>query len=635
MPQTYTCVPAGVPPTTYTNNTQAGTPVLNYDIGFPYIQTTDILVFTGEEGNWTQRNQGTGADQYQINPQGGLATDEVVFNNGVGGANIMIWRRTDLCNMGRTFTAGSSIRAEDLNQDFTQLLYVLQEAGSLIDGIVDGGVGGGGLPLPGDQLDLDDLGDVDITSGEDRNWLYFDGTNWVNGDVITSTDTWAASDTQIATTSAINARINTGGGAGGFHSHLIWSGTGTTREARQFQDTADGNPLNIADTEIVTVNGADVLRITFTTGVFTVTATGPANLRWDQKCDEFTVTVQNPVGEANFIDEIISPLTAATRFDTDLTNYTTTGVDNAFAAGVTSTQVFNVPTADNLITPGTTATDGVDGGDATATVTFRLVDDTVSTDTAVCNIDWPDAGSNLTAGTGMTGNTFLERYNTCQIVVATQNLATPGNASHTLTSSDADDDFENTDGTALTQPFTGNATVQVDWDDPIAWDTTTIPTITCTTDYTRPAAVTGTEYTVQDQTETLTPTANFTFPSLAQFRNSRNAADAPNQASLIDGTGFETGVIELGNEAVTFDQTVNNTTGGITGFWFCVRETATNQPNRARIFIQGVGLTETDMTTVNNVALRDDGNNVTAVDYTCYGITLQNGFNARVVFDRN
>ena len=600
--------------------------VADYVFGFEYINRADVEVYVGEPGDWTQFTEGNAANANEYQWQNDTT---IRLNAGTGTDNVLITRETDRCDPAVEFFAGTSIRAEDLNANQEQTLMLIQEMSATLS------ENGASQPPGSDGITVGDLEGVEITNAEDRNWLYFDGNNWVNGDVITSDDDWASSNTQIATTAAINARI-TGGDDGTFFSHLVWSGTGNTRTALQFQDTADGDPRNIADTEIVTVNGADVLRITFAAGVFTVTAVGPDNLRWDQKCDQFTVSVTNPTGETNFIDEIISPLTTATRFETDLSEYTTTGVSPAFAAGTTSTQVFNVPDADNLITPGTTAADDLEGGSATATVTFRLVDDTTSTATAVCNIEWPDAGTALTSGTpaSMRGNTFLQRYENCQLVIATRNLATPGNASHTLTSSDGDDTFQTGTGGALTQPFTGNATQRVVWDEPIEWDTATIPTITCTTDYTRPAAVTGTAYTVEDETVTLTPTATFTFPSLAQFRNSRNAADAPTQASLIDGTGFETGVIELGDEAVTFDQTVNNTTGGTTGFWFCVRETAANQPNRARINVEGVGLTTTDMTTVENVALRDDDNNVTAVDYTCYGITLQNGYNDRVVFDR-
>ena len=206
MPQTYSCVPNGVPPTQLVNNTGAGTPVLSYAIGFPYISSTDIVVFTGDTKNWTQRAQGTGANEYQVNPKGGLATDSVVFNGAVAGANILIWRRTDLCDMSREFQPGSSIRAQDLNQDFTQLLMVLQESAALINNIFDGGDGGGGLPNPGDKIELDDLGDVDVSGATNRSYLAYDGTGWGDADVIRSTDGWSSNDTAIATTAAGDAR---------------------------------------------------------------------------------------------------------------------------------------------------------------------------------------------------------------------------------------------------------------------------------------------------------------------------------------------------------------------------------------------------------------------------------------------
>ena len=57
----------------------------------------DIVVFTGDTDSWTQRNQGTGADEYQVNPQTQSATDEVVFNGAVPGTNVLIWRKTDIC----------------------------------------------------------------------------------------------------------------------------------------------------------------------------------------------------------------------------------------------------------------------------------------------------------------------------------------------------------------------------------------------------------------------------------------------------------------------------------------------------------------------------------------------------------
>jgi hypothetical protein len=336
MPQTYTCVPAGVPPTTYTNNTQAGTPVLNYDIGFPYIQTTDILVFTGEEGNWTQRNQGTGADEYQINPQGGLATDEVVFNNGVGGANIMIWRRTDLCNMGRTFTAGSSIRAEDLNQDFTQLLYVLQETGTLIDGIVDGGTGGGGLPLPGDQIDLDDLGDVEITTPANPSWLRWNGTQWEDRPILEDGDTWVSDDEHIVTSEAGDDRwlgIPGGGGTtitGG--SGIELTGTPASVVEVDLAETTPGlqfdanDDLQVIGNSVTQTGGTDV-DPNITNGPSNIQITGGANVTVTRNsANQLTIAAAAATGGATFRGTV--------DVDNDNTLPGTTGQQNPNAVNV-------------------------------------------------------------------------------------------------------------------------------------------------------------------------------------------------------------------------------------------------------------------------------------------------------------
>ena len=347
MPQTYTCVPAGVPPTTYTNNTQAGTPVLNYDIGFPYIQTTDIIVFTGDTGSWTQRNQGTGANEYQINPQGGLATDEVVFNNGVGGANIMIWRRTDLCDMGRTFTAGSSIRAEDLNQDFTQLLYVLQETGTLIDGIVGGGIGGGGLPLPGDQLDLDDLGDVEITTPANPSWLRWNGTEWEDQPILEAGDTWQDDNLHVVTAASGDDRwlgIPGGGGTtitGG--SGIEMTGDPASVVEVDLADTTPGLQFDGNDDLQVIGNSVteDGGNVRLTNGPSNVTVTGGANVTVTRNsAAELTIAAPAVTGGSTFRGTV--------DVDNDNTLPATTGQQNpnAVSAGDAFTVENNVAAAD-------------------------------------------------------------------------------------------------------------------------------------------------------------------------------------------------------------------------------------------------------------------------------------------------
>ena len=159
MPQNYNaCSPQATPPQQYVNNTGTGT--LAYNITFPYIAATDIVVFTGETNNWTLRNQGTGVNEYAVNPQTGLGTDQVVFVGATPGTNILITRRTDICNAARVFQAGASIRAEDLNTDMNQLRFLYQELYSFMEMFV--GNEGDDL-IPGEQERLTAGSGIELT----------------------------------------------------------------------------------------------------------------------------------------------------------------------------------------------------------------------------------------------------------------------------------------------------------------------------------------------------------------------------------------------------------------------------------------------------------------------------------------
>jgi chemotaxis protein histidine kinase CheA len=95
---------------TYTGN---GSTVL-FSFTFPYLETTDIKVSVN----------GTNTTAYTLaNPT------TVQFNAApANGAAIRIYRQTDDAATAATFYPGSSIRAQDLNENFTQNLYVTQES---------------------------------------------------------------------------------------------------------------------------------------------------------------------------------------------------------------------------------------------------------------------------------------------------------------------------------------------------------------------------------------------------------------------------------------------------------------------------------------------------------------------------
>ena len=85
----------------------------NYSFTFPYLKSTDVQVQVDATVTtaWTFANATT-----------------VQFNTApANGAKIKILRKTNVDNLTATFYAGSAIKSEDLNDNFTQNLYSTQE----------------------------------------------------------------------------------------------------------------------------------------------------------------------------------------------------------------------------------------------------------------------------------------------------------------------------------------------------------------------------------------------------------------------------------------------------------------------------------------------------------------------------
>lgn len=88
----------------------------NYSFTFPYLKSTDIQVQVDQTVTtaWQLANATT-----------------VQFNSApANNAAIKILRKTNVDNLTATFYAGSSIKSEDLNDNYTQNLYVTQEIGN-------------------------------------------------------------------------------------------------------------------------------------------------------------------------------------------------------------------------------------------------------------------------------------------------------------------------------------------------------------------------------------------------------------------------------------------------------------------------------------------------------------------------
>lgn len=160
-----------------------------FDITFPFLKSTDVKVQVGG----TTKN--TPSD---FTISGTVVTFTTAPPSGTG--NVRIYRNTGKDIAKATFNAGSSIKAEDLNNNVLQALYSLQEIGTVTSN--DEGLG----------LTAGSKGDVHVTSGTD--WYIKDdaidsnmlNTNSVTSDAIAS---GAVNTEHYVTGSVDNAAIGT------------------------------------------------------------------------------------------------------------------------------------------------------------------------------------------------------------------------------------------------------------------------------------------------------------------------------------------------------------------------------------------------------------------------------------------
>ena len=117
----------------------------NYSFTFPYLKTSDIKVSLDgvETSNFTFAN----ATTIQLNN----GATPPVATAPASGVKIRILRETTVDNLTATFYAGSAIKSEDLNDNFTQNLYVTQEVNQRYVP-TSGGTFTGNLDLGGNKV---------------------------------------------------------------------------------------------------------------------------------------------------------------------------------------------------------------------------------------------------------------------------------------------------------------------------------------------------------------------------------------------------------------------------------------------------------------------------------------------------
>ena len=244
-----------------------------YSFSFPYLKTEDVRVelqeydstqpagdqiisrssisaFTIPAGNPTQIIfNAIGADTvYQTAPDGDV---KVTSTNGYP-VRIRIYRATAPDATPATFFAGSAIRAQDLNDNFDQILYIMQEKENALISIQTGGIGDNVISTSAIQDDA-----VDATKLRDS--VSVDGnravtTNHIRDNAVTS----AKLDTNIDIAGTLDVT-----GVATFDSTATFSGVAT------FDSTATfSGDVTFASTGALTIpDGTEAERPTAVTGM--------------------------------------------------------------------------------------------------------------------------------------------------------------------------------------------------------------------------------------------------------------------------------------------------------------------------------------------------------------------------------
>jgi hypothetical protein len=142
-----------------TENNYTGDGILtSYTFSFPYIKKEDVKVTLDEIGttDFTINDNTPTLIDFNIAPPDGVA--------------IRIFRETDTTATSSTFFPGSAIRAQDLNRNFEQSLFIGQEEENKIQNVISGGIADGSVTtakIANDAVTADKLApDVSFTPAD-------------------------------------------------------------------------------------------------------------------------------------------------------------------------------------------------------------------------------------------------------------------------------------------------------------------------------------------------------------------------------------------------------------------------------------------------------------------------------------
>ena len=198
----------------------------NYSFTFPYLKSTDVQVQVDATVTtaWTFANATT-----------------VQFNTApANGAKIKILRKTNVDNLTATFYAGSAIKSEDLNDNFTQNLYSTQETSNRAFESTGGTLTG------------------DLTLGEDVTLTFEGATDNAHETTLTVADPTAD---RTITLPNVSGNVVTTGDTGTVTSAMIADGTIVAGDIAANAVTASELADNAVDTAAIAADAVTGAKI--------------------------------------------------------------------------------------------------------------------------------------------------------------------------------------------------------------------------------------------------------------------------------------------------------------------------------------------------------------------------------------
>ena len=387
------------------------------------------------------------------------------------------------------------------------------------------------------------------------------------------------------------------------HSYFEWTKSG---EQDEFRTTAsffeDDNEYSIR--AISLVDDQIQVELANFSPLFSVSG---QSLKWDQPASGFNVSVENPDDFPSRFIADVDIINNSTGVTPVISNYFSNGPNIAPDGGVDWERGFNITDSAAIYSNG----NGLSGGSAFLDICFIEDDGSIFSDVSErVNFNWANANSTVSFR-NLSGKNFLEYYSKVNYTVSITGMQNNSNVDITIEPQQGS--LSNASGSGV-MTFTNY----------LHKDNNSGRTLDLTATFTRPASVTGVEYSVIDNDDDTTISASFTYPSFSVF--TVDNATVPTRENIVSEFDFSSDVEEYSNQDKDISGFITNSADVPQCFWFGVRGSA-SQPTVFQTGPSASLLSDVTITSGYTVELHPDvpAPDYNPVSYKLYGITLQPG----------